>query len=464
MKKRLTASAALVLFGMFLNGCLWAQQATGWDALPELLKRINPPVFKEAVYDITKFGAVGNSVTDCTEAVKKAVEECNKNGGGKVLVPEGTFLTGAIHLKSNVNLHLVKNAKLIFSGDKKKYLPVVLTRFEGVECMNYSPFIYAFNETNIAITGQGTLDGCGSDTNWWNWAGKKEHGGKDNVQNQKADRNALFAMGEKNVPVSERVFGEGHFIRVNFFQPYNCKNILVEGVTFKNSPMWVLNPVLSENITVRKVTIEGLGPNNDGCDPESSKDILIEDCFFNTGDDCIAIKSGRNNDGRRVNVPCENIIIRNCEMKEGHGGVVMGSEITGGVKNVFAYQCKMDSPNLERALRFKTNSIRGGVIENIYFKDVTVGQVSGEVVRIDYYYEEGDKGNFTPVMRNIKVENVTCENSQYGIWIKAYDRSPVEGFEIKNCNFRNVKQGNVIEAVKDIKIENVYINGEELKK
>ena len=366
-------------------------------------------------------------------------------------------------MKSNVNLYLSKNAKLIFTKDKSKYLPVVLTRFEGVECMNYSPFIYAYKEKNIAVTGEGVLDGQGSDSNWWHWKGIKDKDGKASPENQNTDRKALLDMGEKNFPVSERIFGAGHYLRPNFVQPYRCKNILIEGVTFKNSPMWFLNPVLSDNITVKGVTVEGLGPNNDGCDPESSKNILIENCFFNTGDDCIAIKSGRNNDGRRINVPSENIIIRGCTMKEGHGGVVIGSEISGGVKNVFAYNCKMDSPNLDRALRFKTNSIRGGVVENIFFKDIKVGQVAEAVVKVDYFYEEGDAGQFTPVMRNIKVENVTCEKSKFGIWIKAYERSPLKGLEITNCRFNNVKEKDVIENVKDVKFKKLYINGKEIK-
>lgn len=462
MKRRLLIN--LVAAFMFLSAGVKCQAIDGWDNLPHIVKNINKPVFKDASYDITKYGAKGDGIFDCTEAIKKAIEDCNKNGGGKVIVPEGKFLTGAIYLKSNVNLFVSKNALLAFTKDKSKYLPVVLTRFEGVECMNYSPFIYAYNEANIAITGEGTIDGQGDTTNWWNWAGKKEYGSKDDGKNQKADRKALIEMGETNVPVEKRIFGEGHYLRTNFVQPYKCKNILIEGVTFKNSPMWFLNPVLSQNIIVKKVTVEGLGPNNDGCDPESSKDILIEDCFFNTGDDCIAIKSGRNNDGRRINVPCENIVIRGCTMKEGHGGVVIGSEISGGVKNVFAYNCNMDSPNLERALRFKTNSIRGGVIENIYFKDVKVGQVSEAVVKVDYYYEEGDKGAFTPVMKNIKVENVTCEKSKFGVWIKAYERSPLQGLELKNCCFKNVEQPNVIECVKDLNFENVYINGIEVTK
>ena len=201
--------------------------------------------------------------------------------------------------------------------------------------MNYSPLIYAYEEENIAVTGKGILDGQGSNENWWNWKGNKNSGWTEGTPNQKDDRDKLFKLAENNVPPEERVFGDGHYLRPNFVQPYKCKNVLIEGVTFKNSPMWFIHPVLCENVSIKDVTVEGLGPNNDGCDPESSKNVLIKNCYFNTGDDCIAIKSGRNNDGRRINVPSENIIIQNCHMKEGHGGVVIGSEISGGVKNVF---------------------------------------------------------------------------------------------------------------------------------
>ena len=169
--------------------------------------------------------------------------------------------------------------------------------------------------------------------------------------------------------------------------------MLIEGVTIVNSPMWEIHPVLCQNVTVRDVSIGSHGPNNDGCDPESCRDVLIEGCMFDTGDDCIAIKSGRNDDGRRVNVPSENVIIRNCTMKDGHGGVVIGSEISGGVRNVFAEHCRMDSPHLDRALRLKNNAVRGGVVEDIYMRDVTVGQVAEAVLTIDFFYEEGDSGS-----------------------------------------------------------------------
>lgn len=326
--------------------------------------------------------------------------------------------------------------------------------------MNYSPLIYAYEQENIAITGEGVVDGQGSNDTWWSWKGKKENGWMEGKPDQKEARKKLGEMGEKDVPVTERIFGEGSYLRPNFFEPYKCKNVLVQGVIFKNSPMWFLNPVLCTNVTVIDVTTEGLGPNNDGCDPESCTDVLIKNCNFNNGDDCIAIKSGRNNDGRRVNVPCSNIIVQGCRMKNGHAGVSLGSECSGGILNVYAENDTMDSPNFERMLRIKTNSIRGGIVENIYFRNIKVGQVADAVMQIDYYYEEGDAGNFTPVVRNVELKNIESKRSKFGIWIKAYDRSPAINVHIENCTFNNVAKPNVIENVKDFSLIKVKVNSQ----
>lgn len=452
----------ILIFLLIINFSCFSQSgenAAGWEQVDEILKNIIPPSFQDKEFNIKDFGAVGDGVFDNSEVFKKTIEECSNSGGGKVVVPDGIYLTGAIYLKSNVNLHVTENAVIKFSDDKSKYLPVVFTRWEGVELMNYSPLIYSYEEENIAITGKGILDGNATNENWWFWKGNKEDGWQKGMPRQKESRDILFKMAEDGVPPEERIFGEGHYLRPNFFQPYKCKNILIEGVTFKDSPMWFIHPVLSENISVLGVKIVGYGPNNDGCNPESSKNVLIKDCYFDTGDDCIAIKSGRNADGRRVNVPSENIIIQNCKMKEGHGGVVMGSEISGGVRNVFAENCEMDSPNLDRAIRIKTNSIRGGVIENIYVRNIKVGQVSQAVLKINFMYEEGDAGNFTPIVRNVFLENVISEKSPHALWIKGYERSPITNVNLINCEFKNVEKGNILENYGEIKTENVILNG-----
>ena len=431
----------------------------GWSQLPEILKNINAPQFPDKEFNVTDFGAKGDSVTDCTVAFKKAIEACNQAGGGKVIVPKGNYSTGAIYLRSNVNLHLEDNSRILFYTNPEKYMPLVYTRFEGVECMNFSALIYAHSEQNIAVTGSGTLDGQASDSNWWSWKGSKEN----KNPNQKEDVNRLNKMGDDNTPVAERVFGLGHYLRPNFVQFYKCQNILIDGITILRSPMWELHPVLSENITIQNVNIYSHGPNNDGCDPESCKNVLIKNCVFDTGDDCIAIKSGRNNDGRRVNVPSENLVIQGCRMKDGHGGVVIGSEISGSCRNVFAEDCIMDSPNLDRALRIKTNSLRGGVVENIYMRNVKVGEIKEAVILVSFIYQEGDAGEFTPIVRNIFIKNVTSEKSNYGLHLECYDRSPVTNIYIDSCKFNGVKKGNFIKNAEGLHYNEFYINGEILK-
>jgi polygalacturonase len=266
-------------------------------------------------------------------------------------------------------------------------------------------------------------------------------------------------FGANGTPVAERVFGEGSFLRPNFIQPYRCRNVLIEGITIVNSPMWEIHPVLCTNVSVRGVSVNTHGPNNDGCNRESCRDVLIENCAFDTGDDCIALKSGRNNDGRRVGVPIENVIVRDCTMKDGHGGVTIGSEISGGARNIFAERCRMDSPQLDRALRIKTNSVRGGVIERVFMRDVTVGEVREAIIAVDFNYEEGDAGSFTPVVRDIEVRNVNSNKSNYALLLRGYARTPVTNLRVRDCKFDNVARPDVLENVKDIALTNVAING-----
>ena len=273
------------------------------------------------------------------------------------------------------------------------------------------------------------------------------------------DRNALFEMAEHGVPVTERQFGKGHYLRPNFIQPYRCKDILIQGVTVLNSPMWQVHPVLCENVTVDGIKVIGHGPNTDGVNPESCKNVVIKGCHFDNGDDCIAVKSGRNADGRRINMPSENIVIEHNEMKDGHGGVTIGSEISGGVKNVIAEGNLMDSPNLDRALRIKTNSVRGGVLENIYFHKNTVKSLKREVIAIDMEYEEGDAGDFKPVVRTVDVKQLKSMGGQYGIRVLAYDHSPVTGLKVADSEIDGVDVPMELKHVKDPVFSNLYING-----
>ena len=434
---------------------------SGWDLVPGILQRIIPPRFPQRDFDTRTYGAVGDGISDCTDSFHRAVEACARAGGGRVVVPPGRFLTGPVHLQSGVDLHLEKGATVAFSQDPGRYLPAVLTRFEGVEYFGYSPLVYALDCTNVAVTGEGTLDGQADNEHWWPWKGNAQFGWTQGRPRQNDARQRLFEMAERGVPVPLRVFGGGDNLRPQFIQLYRCRNVLIEGVTLVNSPMWEIHPVLCTNVTVRGVTVSTLGPNNDGCDPESCRDVLIENCSFHTGDDCIAIKSGRNADGRRIGVPSENIVVRGCQMRDGHGGVTIGSEISGGVRNVFAERCRMDSPHLATALRLKNNAARGGTLEHIYMRDVTVGEVADAVLTIDFLYEEGSKGAFVPIARDIEMLRVTSRRSDYAIYARGIETSTIDDIRLIDCTFDNVRHPNVVERVTNLQLRNTRINGVE---
>ncbi|HEV3215256.1 MAG TPA: glycoside hydrolase family 28 protein [Vicinamibacterales bacterium] len=432
--------------------------AAGWDQLPAVLARIKPPVFAGRDFPVTRFGATGDNTRDNTDAFRDAIAACSRAGGGRVVVPEGEFLTGAIRLLTNVALHVEAGATIRFMRDPAKY-PVVLTRFEGNDVMNYSPFIYSFEQDNIGITGSGTIDGNAGCANWWPWKGATECMASNARANQKGDSDALRQMGEKDVPPRGRIFGSGHYLRPMFIEPYGCRNVLIEGVTLLNSPMWHLHPVLCTNVTVTGLHINSSGPNTDGCNPESCTDVLIRNCDFNTGDDCIAIKSGRNADGRRLATPSQNIVIQGCHMRNGHGGVTIGSEDSGGVRNVFAENCRMDSPKLDFAVRIKDNAMRGGLVENIYVRNIDVGQVANAAVTIDFYYEEAEAGRFTPIVRHVEIRNLKSSKAKYALYLRGFRNAPIRDISLIDCRFDNVQEANVVENVMNIDVRNVRING-----
>lgn len=439
--------------------------ADGWDTqYKQIEQSIRQPQFGDKVFNITKYGASVKATAAANQkAINKAIDACSKAGGGRVVVPEGTFNTGAITLKSKVNLHVEKGAVLQFVFQPELY-PIVPTRWEGLDCYNLQPCIYAYKQNDIAITGEGTIDGGGENSTWWKWCGAPRYGWKQGEVGQNMGARArLLKYAEDGVDMKERQFTAKDGLRPQLINTYDCDGVLIENVTLLRSPFWVIHPLLCKNVIVRGVHINNDGPNGDGCDPESCDGVLIENCFFNTGDDCIAVKSGRNNDGRLWNKPSENIIIRNCEMQNGHGGVVIGSEISGGCRNLFAENCKMDSPDLDRVVRIKTNTCRGGIVENIYARNIEVGQCGESVLKINLDYEPKEiccRG-FVPTVRNINIENITCNKSKYGVLIVALDSvTNVYDINVKNCRFNGVEKGNKITGkTRDVKFENLFING-----
>lgn len=438
-----------------------------WKKRDLIIKSIPETRFLDRDYNIVDFGAVSDGKTMNTAAFQKAIKTCAANGGGRVIIPNGKFLTGAIHLESNVNLHLEDKAEILFSINPKDY-PIVNTSWEGTEVMNYSPLIYAKNKTNIAITGKGTLNGQANNTNWWVWSGGKSYGWQKGIpsQNDPNNREVLVDMAEKGVPVSERVFGEGRYLRPSFVEFFECNTVLIKDITILNAPFWILHPLKSNNIIIDGVTVNSHGPNNDGCDPEYSQNIIIKNCTFNTGDDCIAIKSGRDADGRRVAIPSKNIIVQNCKMIDGHGGVVIGSEISAGVNNVFVENCVMDSPNLDRVIRIKTNSKRGGIVEDVFVRNIEVGTVKECVLKLNMFYNVygSQTGNFIPVIRNINLENVKVKNGgKYGVWAEGYEVSPVENITLKNVVIQKVDSIYKLKNVKNINFINTYINDKKVE-
>ena len=395
-----------------------------------------------------------------TKAIYAAIQDVSKSGGGTVVVPAAdgkVFYTAAIHLEDNVNLHVEKNAVLKFTTDTSLYQGdlmkevygddvddkgLTLTRFESVELMNYSPFIYAYGKKNIAITGEGTLDGQASTGDkehpetmvWHQWKNSRTYANGTKIEAQDAPRTKLFGQGQTNVPVAERQYGESAssdwsgaddgFLRPNFIQPYNCQNVLIEDITVCNSPMWEINPVLCDTVMAQGVNVNSHLHNNDGCDPECTSNMVIRNNRLDVGDDCMAIKSGRNGDGLRINRPSYNIVLENNTFVDGHGGVTIGSEITSGVKNIFSRNNEMNSDELQAAYRFKTNYIRGGVIENIYYKNDTVKMVedSRPVILVDLNY---DVKKEVQMMEAMKVS--------YNAYIPAFKHVLIEGAKVNEA-------------------------------
>ncbi|MFF0342367.1 glycoside hydrolase family 28 protein [Kribbella sp. NPDC004875] len=354
---------------------------------------------------------------DWSGAITAAVEACALTGG-RVVVPAGVFHTGPIRLRGDVELHLAAGATLRFRTDPAAY-PIVRTRWQGIECFSHSPLIYAYGEVNVAVTGTGTLDGGANPDNWW----------RDT--RPRIDWQRLLQMVEDDVPVAERVFAPGHGFRPSFIQPYSCRRVRIEDVRIVNAPMWVVHPVFCDDVLIRGITVDSLGPNNDGCNPDSCSDVLITGCSFTTGDDCIAIKSGRDADGRRVARPSENIRIESCRFTAGHGALTIGSEASGDVRDVHARDLHITGPAVDHAFRIKTNSQRGGRIEHITIENAVVDAVTTSAVLITTRHAEpAEFAGHAPVVRDINLTNLKVHSAPRTIELADTPQSSIENFTL----------------------------------
>jgi polygalacturonase len=414
-----------------------------------IVASVRRPWFPPRNFPVTAFGAVGDGATMNTAAFAAAIAACNRAGGGHVVVPAGNFLTGAIHLLSNVDLHVESGATILFSQNPADYLPVVFTRWQGIELMNYSPFIYSYGQYNIAVTGSGTLNGQADDSNWWSW--------KDL---ETADFDTLETMADDNVPVSQRIFGAGHYLPPQMVQPFASDVVLLQGVTVINPAFWTVNPNICNDVTVDGLTIgNGLGPNTDGCDPESCDRVLIQNVTFNTGDDCIAIKSGRDADGRRVNIPSQNLVIQKCNFANGHGGITLGSEMTGGVKNVYARDLTMNSANLEAGHRIKTNTLRGGYAINTNVYRITAGTIGGPLLLIQGNYD-AQTGDFPPDITDINLFDWTVDTCE-GLWsiVGASATDPVGTATLDDMTITTSTVANSAQYITNLVVNDVTVGG-----
>lgn len=417
-----------------------ASQPTPFD-----LPSIEPPVFPPRTFDLTDYGARPDGRTSCTAAFGAAVKACADAGGGTVRVGRGDWFTGPIHLRSHVQLRLDAGAVVRFSTRPADYLPVVFTRWEGVECHNYSPLIYARDCTNVAVTGEGTFEGQGQD--WWHWK-----------QLQHAAVKTLYHAEHNGIPVDRRVFGtESAAMRPQFIQPINCSNVLIAGVTFLNGPMWTIHPVYCNDVVVQDVTVISEGPNTDGLNPDSCTNVLVERCRFSTGDDCVAINSGMNEDGRRVGRPCANVLVRHCRMERGHGGVVIGSAMSGNVHRVQAHDCTCDGTDC--GIRLKSMLGRGGVVEDVWFHDFTMQRITHQAIVVDMFYGASSAppaGRMPPTFRNIRIQDVTCAGARQAVLLRGLEDPPLRDVTLRNIAI-SAREPMVCQNVEGLTMQDVAI-------
>ncbi len=419
---------------------------------PFPMPQLKRPIFPDRDFDIRNYGAVGDGVTKNTLAIKKAIEICSQAGGGKVIVPKGKWLTGAIHLKSNVNLHFAEGAEVHFSDLPEDYLPVVFTRWAGFELMNFSPFIYANNCENIGITGPGKLFGHGEA--WWSW--KKNEDGLDGLGMKIYNEMVL-----KNVPPENRIFGIlGQGLRPQFISPINCKNVLLEDFTIASSgPFWTIQFIYCENVIARGLTILAKqGPNNDGINFDSSRNALIENCKINTKDNSIAIKSGINEDGRRVGRPSENIVVRNIDCNPTNASFAIGSEMSGDVRNILFEDCSISESR--GGINIKSNASRGGIVEHIWFRNIKMENIRGAAIQVNTNYSAwmADKnGTAYPKFRDINFSHISCIGATEAVLVNGQKEQPIERLVLNNIS-GNATKGMNLNWIDGLKIRNIDID------
>ncbi len=420
---------------------------------PFPMEPITECVFPDRDFYITDYGAVSHGDGPNTAAIAAAIAACNEAGGGRVVVPSGTWLTGAIHLKSNVNLHLEEGAVLCFTDDPADYLPAVLTSWEGMECYNYSPLVYAFDCKNIAITGNGTLSPCM--TRWQEWFARRD--------SQMEAQLELYTMASTGVPVEERQMAkEGYNLRPQLIQLNRCQQVLLDSFKIRDSPFWTIHLLMCDGGIVRNLDVVAHGANNDGIDLEMSRNFLVENCRFDQGDDAVVIKSGRNQDAWRLNMPSENIVVRNCDVVRGHVLLGIGSEMSAGVRNVYLHDCTVPD-SVFRLFFVKTNHRRGGFVENIYMKNVQAEHMQRVMeVDTDVLYQWRNAPTYKDsisLIRNLYMENVSCKQADAIYDLKGDSRLPIQHVELRNVRVDSVtKFVSHVENAEDVVVEDVTYN------
>ncbi len=400
---------------------------------PFEMEPIKEFIFPDRDFVITDYGADSDTSALNTEAIARAIEACAAAGGGRVVVPKGTWMTGAVHLRDNVDLHLSEGAVLRFTDNPEDYLPAVQTSWEGMECFNYSPLVYAFGCENVAITGPGMLspvmDG------WERWY--------DRSEGQCEAQKALYHMASKDVPVEERQMARpGYDLRPHLIQFNRCRNVLLDGFTIRDSPFWTIHMLLCDGGIVRNLDVRAHGFNNDGIDLEMTRNFLVERCRFDQGDDAVVIKAGRNRDAWRINVPTENIVVRDCDIIFGHVLLGIGSEMSAGVRNVYMHDC-VARDSVFRLFYAKTNHRRGGFIENIWMRNVKANRMQRVMeVDTDVLYQWRDmvptyKDSVT-LIRGLHMENVSCERAEAIYDLKGDERLPIRDVTLTNVSVGEV--------------------------